>query len=447
MEQVLSCNDRNDSTQVNSCLVSYVAKCAESYNNRIDSEQDIYRLALILTHSKLFEENREFCVSKLLSLLSVDLLESTLKFIISYIMLCAVKIDSSLLELLLNFQGFTVVYNNLYNQFAYLSRYGDDALEDQQKSEIDVEIIEGMKKTATILIDILFQELKFSKCEISNIQIVDDFFVYYLMSTLRSDTTTDIFNNAKFKLLLALSEQYMISSYKYEIENKVAKYLMNHAVSQNFIGLLLLKFNRITDRALQIMMCKVVYLILTSKDDLAKDFFYVNDLHVFVDVLIRELMNISEDEELTRNTFLRVLLPLLRNTVLATTHYRKADLVQTLEYLSLPDNFCSSSEIKNEHKTTARLAAKCFDSVSWLNNSAEDSAVYEGDNSRDSSVSEGSFLQQSLTERNANRLYKSQNSSHSAESISKRYQPPPLPPARKVPSRLGSGQKIAQFRP
>ena len=139
----------------------------------------------------------------------------------------------------------------------------------------------------------------------------------------------------------------MIFSYQYEIENKVYKYLANHTVSKNFVELLLLKFNRITDRSLQIMMCKVIYLILTSGPDMAMNFFYLNDLNVFVDVMIRELKDISEDEELIRNTFLRVLFPLLKYTELRTTHYRKEDLLALLSYLSSPDNICSSAELKN----------------------------------------------------------------------------------------------------
>ncbi|SCV99814.1 LAFE_0B03092g1_1 [Lachancea fermentati] len=456
MERLLEIEDEKDEAVVNSELVSYVKKASDNYKEYLHTEQDIYRLALILTQSKLFQNNREFCLSKLLSLLSVDLLETNLKFIISYIILCASKSDSSLLEILLQFQGFTVIYNNLYNHFAYLSRYGEERFlsnkvteEQSDLTDIEFEIIEGLKQISTVLMGILFQIFKYSKCDIGNIGIVDDFFVYFLMKSIRSDTTDDIFNNTKFKLLLALNEQYMIFSYQYEVENKVYKYLINNSVSKNFMELLLLMFNRVTDRSLQIMMCKIIYLILTSDEDLARDFFYLNDLHVFVDVLLRELKDISEDEELIRNTFLRVLFPLLKNTELINSHYRRSDLVEVLEYLSSLDNICSTEEIKREHKTTSRLALKCLNQVEWLQYSKPEGSDKESsEGSRRSSVSIGSIpSQRGYLDKRAQHLYMNNQSSLSAESITKRLQAPPPPPARKAPSRVGSGQKVAQFKP
>lgn len=457
MEYLVEISDDKDESAVNSSLVSYVKKCSDSYKDYINSEQDLYRVSLTLLESSLFKKNRQFCLSKLLSLLSIDLLEINLKFIISFIILCDSKVDSSTLDVILEFQGFTVLYNNLYSHFAYLNQYGEEKVKstysdgfNSDLTDIEYEIIDGLKQISTVLMDILFQIFKYSKCGVSNIQIVDDFFVYFLMNTLRSDITDDMFNNAKFKLLLSLNEQYMIFSYQYEIENKVYKYLANHTVSKNFVELLLLKFNRITDRSLQIMMCKVIYLILTSGPDMAMNFFYLNDLNVFVDVMIRELKDISEDEELIRNTFLRVLFPLLKYTELRTTHYRKEDLVALLSYLSSPDNICSSAELKKEHKTTVRLALKCLGDVEWLSHrKEEDYGNEDSEDSRRSSVSASSlYSQKGSVEKRLPHLYSNTNSSLSAESITKRLlPPPPPPPARKMPKRLDSGQKIAQFRP
>ena len=459
MENMLKVSDAFQETLVNTAIVKYIKRSADYYLDHLRTDRDLYRLGVTFTNSVIFRKNKPFVVSKLLSLLSVDLLECNLKFIISYIILCAAKEDLTVLELLVEFQGFTVVYNNLYNTFAYLNRYGEERVlnsntsvnSDSGTTDIEWEIIENLKQVSTILMDILFQMFKYSKCDISNLTLVDDFFVYFLMSTMRSETLEDIFNNAKFKLLLALNEQYMIFSYQFELENRVYKYLMDQSVSKSFVELLLLKFNRVTDRSLQIMLCKIVYLILTIDQKSAEHFFYLNDLHVLVDVLIRELNNIPDDEELIRNTMLRVLLPLLNNTELAQTTYRRADLMRVLNYLTSLDNICSSGEVKGEHRTTARLAQKCLSQVEWLQ--PQDEAEFElnrinSDDSRMSSVSLNSFSSaRGLPEKKPYHLYHNSNASLSAESITKRLQPPPPPPARKSPYRLGSGQKIAQFRP
>ncbi|CEP62557.1 Ldb17p LALA0_S05e08284g [Lachancea lanzarotensis] len=441
----------NQST-VNSALVKYIKHAADNYQSCVQTEQGLYRLGLTFTESLIFQKNQDFSISKLLSLLSVDLLECNLKFIISYIILCAAKGDSSVLELLLEFQGFTVIYNNLYNIFAYLNRYGEDQVMSSKSdtisggTDIEWDIIHNLQQVSTILMDILFQVFKYCKCEVSNITIVDDFFVYYMMNTIQPGVTDDQFNNAKFKLLLALNEQYMIFSYKYELENRVYKYLADHSVSKNFVEFLLLKFNRATNRSLQIMLCKIIYLILTVDKNSAEEFFYQNDLNVIVDVLIRELTNIPEDEELIRNTFLRVLLPLLSNTELAKTKYRRSDLAGVLEYLSSLDNICSS-EAQPVQKTTVRLAQKCLQQVEWLrledtNDSNKLARIYSED-SRQSSVSINSASPARVW---PPRFYENGNGSLSAESITNRLQPPPPPPARKLPSRQGSGQKVAQFQ-
>ncbi|SCU92689.1 LANO_0E01772g1_1 [Lachancea nothofagi CBS 11611] len=461
MESILDVSDAPGEVAVNTALVKYIKNATDNYQHFIKTEQGMYRLGVTFTESFIFRNNKEFAIGKLLSLLSVDLLESNMKFTISYILLCAAKGDSSVLELLLEFQGFTVIYNNLYNIFAYLNRYGEDKVLNSSGSgksefgsgntDIEWEIIDNMKQVSTILMDILFQVFKYSKCDISNLSLVDDFFVYFMISTIQSEIMDDIFNNAKFRLLLALNEQYMIFSYQFELENRVYKYLVDHSVSKNFVELLLLKFNRVTNRSLQIMLCKVVYLILTIDKDSAEDFFYLNDLHVFVDVLIRELNNIPDDEELIRNTFLRVLFPLLNNTELAHTKYRRSDLIHVLENLSSLDNICSS-EVKPVHKTTVRLAQKCLQQVEWLKPYSTDFdklVKVDTDDSRRSSVSLNSASSNRGfgLERRPPHLYLNSDASLSAESITKRLQPPAPPPARKFPSRQGSGQKIAQFKP
>ncbi|AGO11844.1 AaceriADR075Wp [[Ashbya] aceris (nom. inval.)] len=368
LESLLDATDCTSEAQVNSALVAYVKTASERYGDYLVDDRDFYRVALLLLSAPLYERNKAFCISKMLSLLSIDLLEMSMKFVISYILLCECKADSSSLDYVLDYQGFTVIYNKLYEHFAYLHRYSNDEESKLEANitELDEEINEELRKISTVLLDLLFQILKYSKCELGNLQQVDDFFVYYMMVSLRSDTVEDMYNNAKFRLLLALNEQYIISNHKAGLENKVYAYLMNHTVSKQFMELLLLQFNRTIDKSLQIMMCKIIYLILTSRDDIAMNYFYLNDLHVVTDVLIRNLTNISEDEEVLRNTFLRILDLILRKTEWTQTHYREQELLELLEYLCSVDNLCSSGDVKSEHMSTTKLALKCRQSIRQL---------------------------------------------------------------------------------
>ncbi|CCD22366.1 Ldb17p NDAI_0A02080 [Naumovozyma dairenensis CBS 421] len=364
-----------DESKVNSKLVTFLKIATDSYKIYINSDQDLYRLALILTESSIFNLKKKFCLSKLLSLLNIDLLEMNMKFIISYILLCESKKNLNSLETMIEFQGFNVFYNTLYTQFAYLNKYGEDdngniltKSNNNELNELDVTIIDEMKQISTVLMDLLFQIFKFCKCSITSLQIVDDFFVYFLLTSIRSDTTDDLFNNAQFKLILVLNEQYMMFARDFEIGNKIFEYLIGQRkITSKFSELLLLKFNRTEDHTIQIMICKILYLILNRVEDgTAMNFFYLNDLNVLVDVLIRQLEDISENEEILRSTFLRVLLPLLKNTELSKTHYRKDDIVNLLRYLSNIDNICSNDQVLHEHRNTVKLAFKCLTQVNWL---------------------------------------------------------------------------------
>ncbi|QLQ79150.1 hypothetical protein HG537_0B04980 [Torulaspora globosa] len=441
--------DRGPNEGVNSVLVGYVKTASESYMTFINCDRDLCKMAVTLTESTTFRENLEFCLSKLLSLLNIDLLEMNMKFIIAYILLWESKNNLQSLEIMLEFQGFNVFYNTLYTQFAYLNKYGEDKNVNREindpnvveLSEIELKIVDGMKQISTVLMDLIFQVLKFCKCSVRNVQIIDDFFVYYLMTSIRSDTVTDMFNNTQFKLLLALNEQYMILSKEYEIENKVFVYLTNDAVTTKFTELLLLKFNRVQDKSLQIMMCKILYLILTTdQGKIAKSFFYLNDLNVLVDVLIREIENIPENEETLRNYFLRIMEPLFQNTQLSETHYRKDDLVKVLVYLSSVDNFCTSDKILKEHRITAKLASRILERVEWLNCVAPEVEAFDSDTStsRKSSFSGLGITPittvPTMDNKRTDNLYNNRELGHSAESLGRRKSrpPPPLPPSRKL---------------
>lgn len=384
-------NTESNKIDSNTALVNFLKLSTDAYRDYINTDSDVYRVGLTLIGSKLWHNDKNFCMGKLLSMLSIDMLEINMKFIVSYILLFECKKNLKSLDVILDYQGFKVFYNTLYTQFAYLSKYGEEnniynknkndstinlnRFNGSNFTDMDLIIIDEIKQICTVLMDILFQIFKYCKCTINDLLLVDDFFVHFLICSIRSDTIDDMFNNTEFKLLLSLNEQYMMFKKEYNIENKVFKYLVNddNFISNKFIELLFLQFNRTRDTSLQIMMCKILYSILTQcSRQFIESFFYLNDLNVFVDVLIRELQDISEQREVLRNTLLRVLIPLLKNTELCQTNYRKMDLMELLNYLSDYNNLCSTDTVTTEQLTTVKLAFKCLNEVEWLSKSNVD---------------------------------------------------------------------------
>lgn len=144
------------------------------------------------------------------------------------------------------------------------------------------------------------------------------------------------------------------------LENKVFTTLTLHkdqyrTFGENIVFLL----NRCPNNTLQLMVLKLLYLIFTTPA--TYEYLYLNDLKVIVDVFIRELYNLSCDEENLIHTYLRVLHPLLLHTELRAEEYKKRELVSLLEYMS--DNASKSCVLISE--TTQRLAYRCL-FVDWL---------------------------------------------------------------------------------
>lgn len=437
-------SNSNSQNTINVILVAYLAKCSEYENALYLAEEPsrLYKAALILVEAQMFQQQVDFCISKMLSLMNVDAEVETpyLKYFVSYALLCEIKMRDSSLDILCNYQGFRVLYNNLYSNFAYLSEYGDDSSKLSQKDssldDVEYEIMDDFRKISTLQMDILFQIIKFSKCSEQDLKLIDNFFVFFLMNTMVSSTTEDLFNNTKFKLLLSINEQYMIFNKKchdnldQKIENKVFKFLLNTSVSQSFIELLFLFFNRTNnDRSLQIMICKLLYLVLTSNSDIVMNFFYLNDLKVLTDVLIREIDNLSASEEYVRNTFLRLLYRLLKYTELSTIEYRKQDLQTVLTQLTRIDNESKNADQLECQNCTITLANKCLSDIAWL--ALKDKTVTDDNASEVSSFSDSNsvFLakQNSNTESLAH-MYTDPNVNVSIDSLKlKKRPPPPIP--------------------
>ncbi len=114
------------------------------------------------------------------------------------------------------------------------------------------------------------------------------------------------------------------------------------------------------ETSLQLLTLKLLYLLFTTHA--TYEYFYTNDLRVLVDVMIRNLLDLPDDAESLRHTYLRVLYPLLAHTQLRyAPHYKRDEILKLLNVLSV----VPSAHFKPLDETTSRLVARCR-KVSWL---------------------------------------------------------------------------------
>ncbi|KAF8925674.1 hypothetical protein BGZ58_000601, partial [Dissophora ornata] len=141
--------------------------------------------------------------------------------------------------------------------------------------------------------------------------LADEAFLNYLLDLVEHTRTdeAELLNYSAIKLLLAFNEQYMLN--------------MSNQAHYTQAGAKL--------ACLQMLILKLLYLLFTSPS--LFEFFYTNDLHVLVDVVIRELWDLPEEEESLRHAYLRVMGPLLTNTQLKHATYKRAEIVRVLREL------------------------------------------------------------------------------------------------------------------
>ena len=94
--------------------------------------------------------------------------------------------------------------------------------------------------------------------------------------------------------------QQQDSSHRPEATNRVLRVLMSRAGSSPTFGEnLIFMLNRADrtpeDMCMQLLILKLLYLLFTTKG--MSEFFYTNDLCVLVDVFLREIGDIDEDNE------------------------------------------------------------------------------------------------------------------------------------------------------
>ena len=103
---------------------------------------------------------------------------------------------------------------------------------------------------------------------------------------------------------------------------------------------------------MQLLLLKILYLLFTTPG--TQQYFYTNDLRVLVDVFLRELIDLPDESEALRHTYLRVLNPLLSNTQLRDIAYKHLQIRRTLQAL------VAHSHVREINPTTLRLVDRCL---------------------------------------------------------------------------------------
>jgi hypothetical protein len=204
------------------------------------------------------------------------------------------------------------------------------------------------------------------------------------------------------RILLVLNEQYMVYSTlnpppqpgeelspdaSPPLTNRVLKVLSVHSAEyKTFDGNIIRLLNRENETSAQLIILKLLYLIFSSR--ITAEHFYTNDLHVLLDVILRNLLDLPADDigsspatddssspnatkkqnpiQALRHTYLRVLHPLLANSQLRLPNmgYKRAEICAVLQVLGGRDGGVSF-HFDPADDTTVRLVERCR-AVEWI---------------------------------------------------------------------------------
>ncbi|KAJ7047935.1 hypothetical protein C8F04DRAFT_26461 [Mycena alexandri] len=225
-------------------------------------------------------------------------------------------------------------------------------------------------KLRGLCIRLLYEVCRVQKFSVQDLRIFDDSFIDYMFDLVEQtrQMQDETFNYSVIKLLVALNEQFMVASLTNEPDanspapapepkNRVLRVLMRRLGSAKTFGEnMIFMLNRAQrtpeDLCMQLLVLKILYLLFTTKG--TSEYFYTNDLCVLVDVFLRELVDLDDESESLRHTYLRVLHPLLTKTQLRDIPYKRPQIVFALESLT------GNSRIRDVSSTTRRLVDRCL---------------------------------------------------------------------------------------
>jgi hypothetical protein len=201
-----------------------------------------------------------------------------------------------------------------------------------------------------------------------SIASVTDDFILRLFATIESVSSdaSDPYHYPIIRVILVLNEQYMVTSAAPtsptsppSMTNRVLKVISSHALRYKTFGEnLILMLNRESETIQQLHILKLLYLLFDRPA--TAEYFYTNDLHVLLDVILRNLLDLPADNDVNageataplRHMYLRVLQKLLENSQLRKPgmEYKRVEICQVLRIIGGSVNGYNSNNGVNGQK-------------------------------------------------------------------------------------------------
>ncbi|KAF2657816.1 hypothetical protein K491DRAFT_714111 [Lophiostoma macrostomum CBS 122681] len=236
-----------------------------------------------------------------------------------------------------------------------------------------------------MLLELMYESSRIQRLSWEDLMSVDDTFVLYLLEIIEgiSDDVDDPYHYPVIRVLLVLNEQYLVASTTQQakgragVTNRIIKALSSHGTTYKIFGCnLILLLNRESETSLQLLILKVLYLLFGNPT--TAEYFYTNDLHVLIDVILRNLVDLPADSPAVnalRHTYLRVLYPILSNSQISKPpHYKRGRIYEILHVLVNSGNHFAPVD-----ETTQRLVTRCI-AVPWLQPASPDSSSVSDSN-------------------------------------------------------------------
>ncbi|KAI7284087.1 hypothetical protein KC345_g2527 [Hortaea werneckii] len=332
---------------IDDALRSYLEFTAEHKKDFLLSEYDVARCCYKLLDAPLFQVNQEYVRRQFLYCLLQEDEPNTLHLVAA-----------------------VLLYDGRTNDAAFEMMQSEGAfprLVELVRDRRDDDI--GLYR---LLLELLFEMSRIQKLGREDLMTVDDNFILYLLQLIEqlSDDANDPYHYPVIRVLLALNEQYMCLA--------SAPILSTFGPSYRTFGEnLILLLNREAALAPQLLILKLLYLLFTTPS--TYEYFYTNDLHVLVDVIIRNLLDLDpgvsrvdddrDGHRALRHTYLRVLCPLLKNTQLARegNNYKREE-VRRLLFLLVNR---STAHFAPVDETVIRLVIRCKQ-IAWLRDEGDE---------------------------------------------------------------------------
>ncbi|KAK0516881.1 hypothetical protein JMJ35_000036 [Cladonia borealis] len=344
---------------IDNTLRSYLTFTTNYKGEYIQTEYDIARCSYKLLESGLFAAHKDYVRRQIVfSLLQEDCAD-TLHFIVAFLLFDG-RQNEHTFEMMNEEGAFPRLLELIQG------RTDDDA---------------GLHR---MLLELLYEMSRIQPLRIEDLTLIEDEFVAYMFQIIEelSDDVNDPYHYPVIRVVLILNEQYMVKAHDPtspqgppQLTNKVIKILSAHGSRYKTFGEnLILLLNRESETSLQLLILKLLYLLFTTPS--TYEYFYTNDLHVLLDIILRNLLDLPPSATPLRHTYLRVLSPLLAHTQLKNPpHYKQNELVRLLAMMAEDGN----GHFGAVDETTKRLVGRCR-RVPWLRGE-EDAAAATSPNS------------------------------------------------------------------